>query len=51
MVIDNKDYTIFRSILERMEKIIELGELDQVAWDHIVGKIEDKENKLPIKKG
>ena len=50
VVIRNKDYTIFRSTLERMEEIIESGKLDQVTWEHVVGRIEEREKQSAKKK-
>ena len=44
VVIGNKDYTIFRSTLERMKEIIELGRLDQVVCEHLV-RITEKDSE------
>ena len=51
MVIGNKDYTIFRSTLERMEEIIELARLDQVVCDHLVRITEKKRKKIARERG
>jgi len=51
VVIGNKDYTIFRSILERMEEMINLGQLDHVACDYLVRIEEEKRRRSAEKKG
>ncbi len=51
VVIGNKDYTIFRSTLERMEEIIELARLDQVVCDHLVRITEKKRKKIARERG
>ena len=51
VVIGNKDYAIFRSTLERMKEIIELGRLDQVVCDYLVRITEEKRKKIGEDRG
>lgn len=51
VVIGNKDYTIFRSTLERMKEIIELGRLDQVVCDYLVRITEEKRKQTAEERG
>ena len=51
VVIGNKDYTIFRSTLERMMEIIELGRLDQVVCDYLVRITEEKRKQTADERG
>jgi len=51
VVIGNKDYTIFRSTLERMGEIIELGKLDQVVCEYMVWVAEETRKQTAREKG
>ena len=51
VVIGNKDYTIFRSTLERMDEIIELGKLDQVVCEYMVWVAEETRKQTAREKG
>ncbi len=50
-VIGNKDYTIFRSLLERMEELINLSRLDHVVCDYLVQIEEEKRRRSAEEKG